>query len=73
MKFKFVAEEKDIKIFIGFCLLLLYFCAIGVLNAYSLATTGQFYGLIPFEAFTFKYLPTTLTLFFLIMFYVVYV
>ena len=67
MKFKFRADEKDVKIFIGFCLLLLYFCAIGVLNAHSLATTGSFYGIVPFEAFSLRYLPTTLTLFFLVI------
>ena len=67
MKFKFTADEKDIKIFVGFCFLLLYFCAIGVLNAHSLATTGKFYGIIPFEAFTLRYLPTTITLFFLVL------
>ena len=67
MKFKFRADEKDVKIFIGFCLLLLYFCAIGVLNANSLASTGKFYGILPFEAFSLKFLPTTLMLFFLLL------
>ena len=67
MKFKFRADEKDIKLFIGFCLLLLYFCALGVLNAHSIATTGRLYGILPFEAFSLKYLPTTLALFFLVL------
>ena len=67
MKLKLRADEKDVKIFIGFCILLLYFCAIGVLNAHSLATTGSFYGIVPFEAFSLRYLPTTLTLFFLVI------
>ena len=67
MKLKFRADAKDIKIFIGFCFLLLYFCAIGVLNAHSLATKGTFYGIVPFEAFTIRYLPTTLTLFLLVL------
>lgn len=67
MKFKFRADAKDIKIFVGFCFLLLYFCAIGVLNAHSLATSGKFYGILPFEAFSFRYLGTTLTLFFLVL------
>ena len=68
MKLKFVAEKKDIKIFIGFCIGLLYFCCIGVLNAFSLATRGQLYGIIPFEAlFNLKYLPTTLFLFFVVL------
>ena len=63
---KFRADAKDIKIFVGFCFLLLYLCAIMVLNAHTLATTGTFYGLLPFEAFTLEYLPTTLILFFLL-------
>ena len=67
MKFKFRADAKDIKIFVGFCLLLLYFCAVGVLNAHSLATSGKFYGILPFEAFSIRYLPTTLSLFFLVL------
>jgi len=67
MKFKFRADAKDIKIFIGFCILLLYFCAIGVLNAHSLATSGTLYGILPFEAFTPKYLATTIMLFLLIL------
>ncbi len=67
MKLKFRADAKDIKIFVGFCFLLLYFCAIGVLNAHSLATEGTFYGIIPFEAFSVRYLPTTLCLFFLVL------
>ena len=67
MKFKFRADAKDIKIFIAFCFLLLYFCAIGVLNAHSLATRGTFYGIVPFEAFSIRYLPTTITLFLLIL------
>ena len=58
---------KDIKIFIGFCVLLLYFCAIGVLNAHSLATSGKLYGFLPFEAFTPQYITTTLVLFLLII------
>ena len=67
MKFKFRADEKDIKIFVGFCILLLYFCCIAVLNARSLATTGTLYGFLPFEAFTPEYLGTTLFLFILIL------
>ena len=66
MKFKFRADEKDIKIFIGFCILLLYFCAIAVLNAHSLATSGQLYGILPFEAFSKDYIGTTLVLFLLV-------
>ena len=64
---RFSADAKDFKIFVGFCFLLLYVCAIGVLNAHSLATEGSFYGFLPFEAFTLEYLGTTLILFFLIL------
>ena len=49
---KFRAEPRDVAIFIVFCFFLLYMCAIGVLNANSLATKGEFYGLLPFAAFT---------------------
>ena len=72
MKFKFRADEKDIKFFVGFCILLLYFCALGVLNAHSLATEGKLYGIVPFEAFSLRYLPTTLTLFVLVLFGVLF-
>ena len=64
---KFRADAKDVKIFIAFCFLLLYVCAIGVLNAHSLAVEGKFYGLLPFEAFSMKYLGTTLVLFILML------
>ena len=72
MKFKFSADEKDIKIFIGFCILLLYFWAWGVVKAASLSTKGTFYGIVPFEAFSLHYLPFTITLFFLVMFGVLF-
>jgi len=62
---KFRAELRDIIIFACFCVFLLYICCIGVLNASTLATEGKFYGLLPFEAFTGKYIGTTLVLFFL--------
>lgn len=62
---KFRADEKDIKIFVCFCILLLYLCAVAVLNVHSLATTGSFYGIAPFKAFTSEYIASTLTLFFL--------
>ena len=62
---KFRAEPKDLAIFALFCVFLLYMCAVGVLNASSLATTGEFYGLLPFEAFTGRYIATTLVFFIL--------
>lgn len=60
---KFRADEKDWIMFGCFCLFLLYMCAIGVLNASYLATEGKFYGLLPFKAFTGKYIGATLVLF----------
>ena len=64
---KFRADEKDIKIFIVFLIFLLYFSAILVLNASSLARTGTFYGIVPFEAFIpgRGYLGSTITIFLL--------
>ena len=62
---KFRVEQKDFIIFCCFCVFLLYMCCIAVLNASSLVSTGQFYGLLPFEAFSGKYIGTTLVLFFL--------
>lgn len=41
---KIKVEKKDLIIFIAFCVFLLYLCAIGVLNASSIATEGKFYG-----------------------------
>lgn len=60
---KFKVEKKDLIIFIAFCVFLLYLCAIGVLNASSIATEGRFYGFLPFKAFTSKYIGMTFFLF----------
>ena len=60
---KFKIEPKDFMLFCIYCGLLLYLCAIAVLNISSLAQEGQFYGLLPFRAFTGMYLPVTLFLF----------
>ena len=51
---KFKIEEKDLIAFVGFCILLLYICAIGVLNLSTLAEEGHLYGLDvdPIEIFT---------------------
>ena len=62
---KFKVETKDLVIFIIFCVFLFYICCIGVLNTASLASTGKFYGLSPFLAFTKEYIGTTLILFIL--------
>ena len=69
---KFRADEKDIKIFVGFTILLLYVCAIAVLNVHSLATSGQIYGFLPFEAFTPDYIGATLFLFFIALFGIIF-
>lgn len=60
---KFRVTKKDLTIFCIFCVLLLYLCAVAVLNFDSFANEGVFYGLLPFKAFTFKYLPITLGMF----------
>jgi hypothetical protein len=64
---KFRADAKDVKTFIGFCILLLYLCAIGVLNVHSIAIDGSVYGFLPFEAFSGEYIGTTLMLFLIVM------
>ncbi len=67
MKFKFRADPKDIKKFVLFSIFLLYMSAIVVLNAHTLATEGRVYGIVPFAAFTPKYIGATLTIFGLVM------
>ncbi len=62
---KFRISSKDLLIFAIFCILLLYLCAIGVLNFASIGNDGTFAGLNPFPAFGPKYLPVTLILFFI--------
>lgn len=60
---KFRITSKDLLIFVIFCLLLLYLCAIAVENFVSFAANGAFAGLNPFPAFTGDKLPVTLLLF----------
>ena len=60
---KFKVEPKDFFLFVLYCVLLLYLCAIAVLNFSSLSTDGTFYGLLPFKAFTPQFFPATLLLF----------
>ena len=60
---KIKVEKKDLIIFIVFCIFLLYLCAIGVLNASSIASEGRFYGFLPFRAFTPRYIGMTFFLF----------
>lgn len=61
---KLKVSPKDLAIFGVFCVFLLYFSAIAVLNVLTLINEGIFYGLNPFEAFTPKYIFPTLLLFF---------
>ena len=64
MKLKFRADAKDLAIFAVFCVILLYVCAVAVLNLASFSEFGTLYGLNPIEAFTnMKYLLPTLVAF----------
>ena len=60
---KFKVEPKDLLIFIVFCICLLFLCCLIVLNISYLSNEGRFYGIVPFLAFTPKYLTATITLF----------
>ena len=64
---KLKVSAKDLTIFGIFCVFLLYFSAIAVLNLFSLMNDGNFYGLAPFEAFTGKYIVSTLLVFFAVL------
>ena len=46
---KFKISPKDFLIFCLYCLLLLYLCAIAVLNFSSFINEGKFFGLNPYE------------------------
>lgn len=61
---KFKITPKDFLIFILYSVLLLYLCAILILNVTSFLNEGKFYGLMPFKAFSPKYLFLTLITFF---------
>ena len=60
---KFKITPKDLLMFVIYCILLLYLCAIAVLNFSSFINEGEFYGLLPFEAFTGDYIVITLFMF----------
>ena len=64
---KFRVSSRDFIIFVAFCILLLYLCAIGVLNLASFGNNGTFAGLNPFPAFTSKYIGVTFLLFFIFL------
>jgi type IV secretory pathway TraG/TraD family ATPase VirD4 len=59
---KFKVSKNDLIIFVIFCILLLYLCAIGVLNFVTFGSEGHLWGLDPIPAFT-NYFGITLLLF----------
>lgn len=65
MKLKFRADLKDIVIFIIFCVFLLYFVAIAVLNLSTFANENTLHGLNPIPAFTKEHIVYTLLFFFI--------
>ncbi len=60
---KFKISSKDFLIFCLYCILLLYLCAIAVLNFSSFINEGEFYGFNPFPAFGKDYIVITLFMF----------
>ena len=60
---KFRVSKDDLIIFIVFCILLLYLCAIAVVNFVSFGQKGELAGLDPFPAFSGDYIAITFTLF----------
>ena len=67
---KFKIEPKDFFLFILYCVILLYLCALAISNLFCLVNNGTFYGLIPFSAFSKTYLPFTLGLFFGVLIFI---
>ena len=63
MKLRFIAETKDVVIFLIFCVVLLYFIAIAVVNVNSFATEGTLAGLNPFPAFSSEFIFATIILY----------
>mgnify|MGYP006916306150 CR=1 FL=1 len=60
MKLKFTAEPKKWIIFILFCIIVLYFVAIAVLNLSYFATYGKVWGINPIPAFGPDYILATI-------------
>ena len=67
MKLKLRADAKDIVIFVIFCIFLLYFVAIAVLNLHTFANENTLHGLNPFPAFTKEYIVYTLFAFVIVL------
>ncbi len=70
LKLKIKVTSKDFTLFVLFCIVLLYFCSIAVLNLFSVINDGELYGLNPIEGFSFKYLPATLLVFFGVLIFI---
>jgi type IV secretory pathway TraG/TraD family ATPase VirD4 len=64
---KIIAEPKDILIFIGFSIFLLYLVAIGILNLITFAETGLGHGFNPFPAFQGDLLFPTIVLYIILI------
>lgn len=64
---KLKVTGKDLAIFSVFCVFLLYFSAVAVLNVFSIINDGVFAGLNPFPAFTSGYIIGTLLVFFAVL------
>ena len=60
MKLKFRADKKDIKIFILFCIVLLYLVAIALCNVVSFLSENEFSGFNPLPAFSKEYFAPTM-------------
>lgn len=60
---KFKVTPRDMVIFSVFCIFLLYFSSIAVLNVLTLLNDGEFYGFNPIEGFAPKYILGTLLVF----------
>ena len=58
MKLKFRADSKDITIFCIFCVALLYFVAIAILNVVEFIESSTLWGFNPIPAFTEYFFPT---------------
>lgn len=63
MKLRFRADMKDILIFASFCVVLLYFSAITVLNISSMSSYSEIHGLNPLPAFGGEYILPTMVFF----------
>lgn len=70
LKLKIRVTSKDFTLFVLFCIVLLYFSSIAVLNLFSVINDGELYGFNPIEGFSFKYLPATLLVFFGVLIFV---